>query len=78
MMSFLAFLTLIIVSTAEMSRIVSNDTTLRSIYPDIHDKYKQLFYATNRSLYGHDFPLRPMTPTITQLMIAAWVIGNYL
>lgn len=75
MMSFLAFLVLIIVSTAETSQTVSRDTTLKTKYPDIYAKYQQLFAATNQTLYGNDFPMRPLIPTITQLMISTWVIG---
>ncbi|XP_063439378.1 short transient receptor potential channel 7-like [Mytilus trossulus] len=75
MMSFLSFLVLIIVSTAETSKTVSKHTTLNSKYPDIYAKYVQIFGLTNQTLYGIDFPMRPLIPTITQLMLSTWVLG---
>jgi len=75
MMSFLGFLVLIIVSTAETSQTVSKNTTLFTEYKEVFIKYQAVMDATNRSLYGIDFPMRPILPTISQLLMSTWVIG---
>ncbi|XP_033754245.1 short transient receptor potential channel 3-like [Pecten maximus] len=74
-MSFLTFLVLIIVSTAESSRTVSNKITLGSEFPDIHNTYAEIRLFSNATMYGSDFPLRPLAPTMTQILISLWVIG---
>lgn len=75
MMSFLGFLVLIIVSTAETSQTVSKNTTLFTEYKEVFIKYQAVMDATNRTLYGIDFPMRPILPTISQLLMSTWVVG---
>ncbi|XP_021357995.1 short transient receptor potential channel 3-like isoform X2 [Mizuhopecten yessoensis] len=73
--SFLIFLVLIIVSTAESSRTVSNKITLSTEFPEIHNIYTEIRTFSNGTMYGNDFPLRPLAPTMTQILISLWVIG---
>ncbi|KAI8790073.1 short transient receptor potential channel 3 [Biomphalaria glabrata] len=77
-MSFFTFLLLIVVSTIESSQTVSKYRTLRSVYPDRHYVYTLFCNATAGSYIEdlpHDFPLRPSFPTITELLLTAWIIG---
>ncbi|XP_059140992.1 short transient receptor potential channel 6-like [Physella acuta] len=74
-LSFFAFLILIIISCFESISIISDSNTLQQKYPDIHEKYKRYRQKYNQQLYYDDFPLRTLTPQVTEILILIWVIA---
>ena len=81
--SFLAFLVLIVLLTVESSASVSSQRTLATqhsqVYNDVYVPLYQL--AVNRTgdvdvLAGKDFPLRASYPTITEIMMTLWIVGE--
>ncbi|KAL4234378.1 hypothetical protein ACF0H5_006025 [Mactra antiquata] len=73
--SFVTFLLMIVISTAEDTYVLRQNITLASTYPKIFSKYVMIKNATNEFSYGHDMPMRQMVPTTTQLLISLWVVG---
>ncbi|XP_070179708.1 short transient receptor potential channel 7-like isoform X2 [Littorina saxatilis] len=75
--SFLIFLLLLIISSIESGKRVSNKITLGTRYDHIATHYKAYRQELGRGEvpYGEDFPLRPHDPTITEYLITIWVAG---
>ncbi|CAL1532325.1 unnamed protein product [Lymnaea stagnalis] len=74
--SLLTLLLLIVVSTIESSHSVSKSRTLRSEYSRVHNNsYLKLRRECNYELFGDDFPLRPSSPSVTDILITLWITG---
>ncbi|XP_048773231.1 short transient receptor potential channel 7-like isoform X2 [Ostrea edulis] len=75
MLSFISFLVLIIISTAESTNTTSSANSLKNQHERLHLIYDSLRSSTNRTFMGDDFPMRPLFPSITEFLISIWVFG---
>ncbi|XP_061163089.1 short transient receptor potential channel 6-like [Saccostrea echinata] len=75
MLSFISFLVLIIISTAESTHTTSNANSLKNHHESLHQVYNSLRSTTNRTFMGNDFPIRPLFPSVTEFLLSIWVLG---
>ena len=73
--SFVLFLVIIIISTAQASQNISKFRTLQTTYSVAYARFRTVENATD--WLGNDFPLRQEIPTVIHLMLALYVLGRY-
>ncbi|WAR18167.1 TRPC7-like protein, partial [Mya arenaria] len=74
-LSFIAFLGMIAVHTAQASYSYKQNHTLGALYPGLFQKYSDLRNTSTSFAYGSDLPVRPMLPSPLQMLISFWILG---